>query len=102
MLQGIWKTSGRRRAYVVLLQLKEKAGESLRGRWKDGVVEVFQAALVRIGRDCRTEVDEGNGRRWVAKVGSQSSGKILETHFNLGQIDESDKEKGVGKCCERI
>lgn len=73
---------------VALLQLKEKADESLQRAWKDGAVEVLQSALGRLGCKCSIEVDEGNDGRWVAEVNSQSTGTILEAHFNLGEIDD--------------
>eukprot|EP00435_Cladocopium_sp_Y103_P017019 s2937_g4.t1 len=78
---------------VALLQLKEKADESLQRAWKDGAVDVLQSALGRMGCKCSIEVDEDNDGRWVAEVNSQSTGTILETHFNLREMDEGSQEK---------
>ena len=78
---------------IALLQLKEKADESLQRAWKDGAVEVLQSALGRLGCKCSIEVDEGKDGRWMAEVNSQTTGTILETHFNLGQVDEDGEEK---------
>ena len=78
---------------VILLQLKENADESLQRAWKNGAAEVLQSALARMGCTCAIEVNEGKDGRWMAEVNSQTTGTILETHFNLGQVDEDGEEK---------
>ncbi|CAL1153055.1 unnamed protein product [Cladocopium goreaui] len=78
---------------VILLQLKENADESLQRAWKNGAAKVLQSALARMGCTCAIEVNEGKDGRWMAEVNSQTTGTILETHFNLGQVDEDGEEK---------